>query len=57
LPALQVIIRQLVRLAAKGTGSAQRLVLELIRTIEQEEAIRAQSKAGATVHFHITRAF
>jgi hypothetical protein len=36
LPAIQAVMRQQVRLAAKGNGPAQRAVIAMIQAIEQE---------------------
>jgi hypothetical protein len=41
LPAIQVILRGQVALAAKGNGAAQKAVIEAIRAIEQEVAAEA----------------
>ena len=46
LPAYQAVMRQLVRLAVKGSGPAQRMLIELIQAIEQEAAMQADTKAA-----------
>jgi hypothetical protein len=47
LPAIQLVMRQQVRLAAKGNGPAQRALIDRIQAIEQEEAMQA-TKAAET---------
>jgi hypothetical protein len=44
LPAIQAVMRQQVRLAAKGNGPAQRAVIAMIQAIEQE-AMQAATTA------------
>jgi len=48
LPAIQAVMRQQLRLAAKGNGPAQRAVIAMIQAIEQEE-LQAATKAAETV--------
>src|SRR5437660_9390029 len=48
LPAIQVILRSQIALAAKGNGPAQRSVIEAVQAIEREiEALAAKDKAVA----------
>jgi hypothetical protein len=46
MPAYQAVMRQLVRLAVKGSGPAQRVLIELVPAIEQEAAMQADTKAA-----------
>jgi hypothetical protein len=46
LPAIQAVMRQLVRLAAKGNGPAQRKLIDMVQAIEQEQAVEAKAKAA-----------
>jgi hypothetical protein len=41
LPAIQAVIRSLVALAARGNGTAQRALIEMIQTIERTPSIQA----------------
>jgi hypothetical protein len=45
LPALQVILRGQITLAAKGNGPAQRAVIEAVQAIEREVAAHAAAEA------------
>jgi Family of unknown function (DUF5681) len=45
LPAIQAVMRQQLRLAAKGNGPAQRAVIAMIQAIEQEEVEAAAKTA------------
>jgi hypothetical protein len=47
MPAIQVVLRGQVALAAKGNGPAQRTLLETVRAIERELAAQAASKDKA----------
>jgi hypothetical protein len=49
MPAIQVVLRNLVALAAKGNGPAQRALLETVQAIEREHAAQtiAEDKAEA----------
>jgi hypothetical protein len=44
LPALQVILRGQITLAAKGNGPAQRAVIEAVQAIEREAAAQAMAE-------------
>jgi Family of unknown function (DUF5681) len=46
LPAIQAVMRQLVRLAAKRNGPAQRRLIDMVQTIEQELTVEANAKAA-----------
>jgi Family of unknown function (DUF5681) len=48
LPAIQAVMRQQLRLAAKGNGPAQRAVIAMIQAIEHEE-LQAATKAAEAV--------
>jgi uncharacterized protein DUF5681 len=45
LPAIQVVMRQQLRLAAKGNAPAQRAVIAMVQAIEQEAAMQAATTA------------
>ena len=47
MPAIQVVLRNLVALAAKGNGPAQRAILETVQAIERELAAQATIKHKA----------
>lgn len=47
MPAIQVVMRSLVTLAAKGNGPAQRACIEMVQAIERDRAIEAKAKAEA----------
>jgi hypothetical protein len=44
LPTIQALLRQLARIAVKGNGPAMRMFINMIQTIEQEQAVEAQTK-------------
>jgi hypothetical protein len=48
LPAIQAVMRQQLRLAAKGNGPAQRAVIAMIQAIEQEK-LQAATKAAEMI--------
>src|SRR5688572_20735743 len=51
MPAMQAVLRSLVAFAAKGSGPAQRALIELVRVAEQEtktEAAAQESSAAKT---------
>jgi hypothetical protein len=47
MPAIQVVMRSLVTLAAKGNGPAQRACIEIVQAIERDRAAQAKAKAEA----------
>jgi hypothetical protein len=47
MPAIQVVLRNLVAGAAKGNGPSQRALIELVQTIERELAAEATAKDKA----------
>jgi len=56
LPAIRAVMRQLVRLAAKGNGPAQRKLIDMVQRIEQELADEAKTKAVQQTREPITDA-
>lgn len=47
MPAIQVVLRNLVALAAKGNGPSQRVLIETVQTIERELAAQATARDKA----------
>jgi hypothetical protein len=50
LPAMQAVMRQLVRLALIGKGPALRMLIELVQAIEREAAAQAENTVGNGGH-------
>jgi hypothetical protein len=47
LPAIQALVRQTFRRGLTGNGPTQRAVIDLVQTIEREQALRAENRAAA----------
>jgi hypothetical protein len=50
MPAIQVVLRNQVALAAKGNGPSQRALIEMVQTIERELAAQAIAKDKAEAY-------
>jgi uncharacterized protein with PhoU and TrkA domain len=50
MPAIQVVLRNQVALAAKGNGPSQRALIEMVQTIEHELAAQAIAKDKAEAY-------